>query len=226
MYPTKKGYRNVIKYDDGINIDHIMASGTLPEYYDYKELIRHKFWDGGLSNTPFLQAHQRYWLDVVPQTIKDNDICVPDLEVYIVNLHPSKQYNLPIDHDGVKDRQNDIIFGDRSSHYDERLAHLVSDLQDFATQMKDLSTESISKVSKESDKRKLKGKFDNIIATTSTSKDFKGQRCTYDVLAKVVRIERTNYTNSIFGKTGDFTAKTIDELIEEGTNDANKVLLR
>src|SRR5215211_7536620 len=47
-YTKKKGYENVIKYNDGVSIDHIMASGTLPEFYDYKDIDGHKFWDGGL----------------------------------------------------------------------------------------------------------------------------------------------------------------------------------
>lgn len=38
----------------GINIDHIMASGTVPEFYDYRQINGKKFWDGGLlSNVPF-----------------------------------------------------------------------------------------------------------------------------------------------------------------------------
>jgi hypothetical protein len=73
--PTKPKY---VKYDteknmerknghssnndhDGVSIDHVMASGTFPEFYDYKQIDGRKFWDGGLlSNTPFrelLQAH-------------------------------------------------------------------------------------------------------------------------------------------------------------------------
>jgi len=34
-YTLGKGYENVISYDHGINIEHIMASGTLPEFYYY-----------------------------------------------------------------------------------------------------------------------------------------------------------------------------------------------
>ena len=82
-----------------------MASGTIPEFYDYarvpinptmenenldkenKNRIRY-FWDGGLlSNTPFrelLRAHEDYW------TVVERSNAIPDLEVYIVNLHPSK----------------------------------------------------------------------------------------------------------------------------------------
>jgi NTE family protein len=59
---------------DGVSIDHVMASGTVPEFYDYKEIDGRKFWDGGwLSNTPFrelLQAHQEYWMGVMSKTKK------------------------------------------------------------------------------------------------------------------------------------------------------------
>jgi NTE family protein len=163
----RSGYEdNAVKYNHGVTIDHIMASGTLPEFYDYKEIDGRKFWDGGLlSNTPFrelLQAHQEYWTGAMSHTKEDNSTHIPDLEVYIVNLHPAKRKELPIDHDGVKDRQNDITFGDRSSHYDEKMAYLVADLRDFAAHMKNLSAEAIFKVGKESDKKKLKKRFDDI----------------------------------------------------------------
>ena len=84
-YLEEKGkYENIINYKDGMNIKHLMASGTLPEFYNYAEIpldstvkemgqdennekIRY-FWDGGLlSNTPLrelLDAHQEYWRDV------------------------------------------------------------------------------------------------------------------------------------------------------------------
>jgi NTE family protein len=239
----------------GVSIDHVMASGTLPEFYDYKEIDGRKFWDGGLlSNTPFrelLQAHQEYWLSVVTsQTGKEgnsnNNICIPDLEVYIVNLHPSKREDLPTDYDVVKDRENDILFGDRSSHYDEKMTYLVADLRDFAAQMKNLSAEAISKVTEGSDKKELQKKFDDIlgkITTTACNKGFNDnssseQNSTYDDLlngqyriTKVVRIERGEradydyYADSISGKSGDFTAKTIAGLIEEGKRDAMNATL-
>ena len=86
-----KDSENSLYDGDGIDIDHIMASGTMPEFYDYREIGGRKFCDGGwLSNTPFrelLQAHQDYWLGII-----DNDKQkTPNLEVYIVNLHPSNQ---------------------------------------------------------------------------------------------------------------------------------------
>ncbi len=83
----------VIKYNDGIGIEHIMASGTIPEFYKYAQIPINStgsqkdqdstnklaktsenkdgaryFTDGGvLNNTPFrelLSAHREYWKDV------------------------------------------------------------------------------------------------------------------------------------------------------------------
>lgn len=69
------------------------------------------------------EAHKDYWTVVV-----EGSNIVPDLEVYIINLYPSKLDSIspPIDHDGVKDRHNDITFRDRNSHHVEEMVRLVS----------------------------------------------------------------------------------------------------
>ena len=174
------------------------------------------------------------------KTNEVNDNTIPELEVYIVNLHPSKQKQPqqrkppepdPLnDRDGVKDRQNDIIYGDRSSHYDEKQAHLIGDLQDFVARLKNVSTEAISKLREGSDKEELKKELEEILTTPITSsRDPKSQQGTYDdlgkryyKLTKVVRIERTKYEDSIYGKAGDFTYETIQQLIKEGMDDATQ----
>ena len=235
-----------------------MASGTVPEFYDYKQIDGRKFWDGGLlSNTPFrelLQAHQEYWMNVVASQIEkegnnnnNDNTHMPDLEVYIVNLHPSKRQDLPTDHDVVKERQNDIIYGDRSSHYDEKMAYLVANLRDFAALMKNLSAEAIDKVRDEPHKKELREKFDDILKKRITKTAIASNKgpndnddepiSTYHDLLKgqyklkVSRIEMGEsasydyYADSTSGKTGDFTAKTIDGLIEEGKRDATNASL-
>jgi predicted acylesterase/phospholipase RssA len=245
------GNEQVIRYL-GITIEQVMASGTLPEFYYYARVPIHPdveqkdqdprcipdksdsqnskniryFWDGGLlSNTPLrelLQAHQDYWNGI------ENKDKIPDLDVYIVNVHPSKiDINMiPQDRDGVKDRQNDIIFGDRTSHYDEKIAHLMTDYSDFVTQMKDLADEAILKVNDENNKEELKKKLESILKTKITNKDTKDATTYEDLmrggfkLTKLIRIERTNYINSIYGKTGDLTLQTINKLIKEGECDA------
>jgi predicted acylesterase/phospholipase RssA len=100
----------VIEYENGITIEQVMANGTIPELYDPKEICKLKFWDGGLlSNTPLrelLEAHRDYWVNV------ENKEEAPDLEVYIVNVHPSTidLSNIPKYYDEVKDRNNDTIW--------------------------------------------------------------------------------------------------------------------
>jgi len=192
---SEYGNEQVIRYP-GITIEQVMASGTLPEFYYHARVPIHPdveqkdqdlrcmpdksdsknnkniryFWDGGLlSNTPLrelLQAHQEYWNGI------ENKDKIPDLDVYIVNIHPSKiDINMiPQDRDGVKNRQNDIIFGDRTSHYDEKIAHLITDYTDFVTQMKDLADEAIRKVNDENNKEELKKKLESILEINTLAK--------------------------------------------------------
>ena len=222
-----RAYQHVIKYP-GITLEHVMASGTLPEFYDYarvplnqtikkenmdkedKNRIRY-FWDGGLlSNTPFrelLQAHKDYW---------------------IVNLHPSKIDSIipPIDHDGVKDRQNDITFCDRNSHHDEDMVRLVSNYQDFVIKMRDLTKKAISKTNDPH----LEKEFEGILEMSTTYQDGNDDNHKYKdllngrfKLAKVLRVERKNDADEIFGKVADFTQETIKRLIEKGEHDASNL---
>jgi NTE family protein len=250
-YNNESGYENVIDYSDGVTIDHIMASGTLPEFYNYAQVSiyttnKHKtqdpatlpdmhnrnnniryFWDGGLlSSTPLrelLHAHQEYWKNV------ENMNEIPELEVYIVNVHPSKidTGKVPMDHNGAKDRQNDIIYADRNSRYDENITRLIGDYANFVTEMKDLLEEVICKVNDENDRGDLKRKLNDILVRKTSSKDRKCEPRNYEDLIRepfklnnVIRIERTNYINSIYGKTGDLTFETINKLIKEGECDA------
>lgn len=245
-----KDNKIVIRYDEGITIDQVMASNTLPEFYDYapigidskynikdqdesckaditdKEKTRY-FWDGGLlSNMPFrevLQAHQEYWENVEPKEK------MPDLEVYIINVHPSKMDKdiLPHDYDGIKDRKNDILFSDRNSHYDENISNLVADYNNFVMQMKNLLDDALNKFDDTNIKEDFEKKLKHILALKTTSKNRKEESKEYTdllkqrfKLTKVIRIESTNYINSIFGKTGDLTIETINKLIKEGEYDA------
>jgi NTE family protein len=240
--------KNSLYEGDGITIEHIMASGTLPIFYYYARVPTIKteqnyedkrrmtdksednnmryFWDGGLlSNTPLMElldSHRQYWSGV------ENKGKIPDLDVYIVNVHPSKIdiLTLPEDHDGVKDRNNDILYGDRTSHYTEKMAHLITDYARLVTQMRDLVDQAINQVNDKNKKRELDGKLGSILSTKTISKNSKDEERKYKDLIRdefnlnvVMRIERTNYINSIFLKTGDLTLETINKLIKEGKCD-------
>jgi NTE family protein len=225
---------NSLYEGDGITIDHVMASGTIPIFYKFREIPAkggRKFCDGGiLSNTPFrelLQAHRDYWKRVVGKDKEE----IPDLDVYIVNVHPSKRDKVPTDLDGVKDRINDITFMDRNSHYDETVADLVTDYADLIDRLKVLAKSYFENKYKKD--IIFQNEFERLLKTIEgkTSGDV-GEHRKYKEdllkgrfrLTKVIRIENDSYKDSISGKVGDFTSQSIRNLIEKGKQDARRVL--
>jgi NTE family protein len=234
-YHTKaEDPENSLYEGDGITIDHVMASGTIPIFYKFREIPTkggRKFCDAGiLSNTPFrelLQAHRDYW----KRRVGDDKVEIPDLDVYIVNVHPSKQDKVPTDLDGVKDRINDITFMDRNSHYDETVADLVTDYTDLIDRLKVLAKSYFENKYKKD--IVFQNEFERLlkIIEGKTSGDA-GEHRKYKEdllkgrfrLTKVIRIENGSYKDSTSGKVGDFTSKSIMNLIEKGKQDARRVL--
>ena len=159
-------YERTIKYDKGIMVEHILASASVPEHYDYTLVPKEydytkteeeklvdienynlenysRFWDGGvLSNTPLrelIQSHKDYWKSVENETDSKNSI--PELEVYIIDIWPSVDgYPVPSDLDGIRDRKNDLTYQDVTP-YDEKVANIVSDYYNFANALMDLAKE-------------------------------------------------------------------------------------
>jgi NTE family protein len=234
-YHTKaEDPENSLYEGDGITIGHVMASGTIPIFYKFREIGGRKFCDGGiLSNTPFrelLQAHRNYWNRVAGEDEDEDEI--PDLDVYIINVHPSKQDEGPSDLDAVKDRINDICLSDRNSHYDQTVADLVTDYTELIDRLKELA-KSHFKNKDESDL--FQNEFESLLRTTEARSkgDTHEHRKYKDLLrgrfrlTKVIRIEREGpeiYKDSISGKGADFTSETIRSLVEKGKGDTRKVL--
>ncbi len=217
----------VIEYEDGITLQQVMASGTLPELYDAKEIGRSKFWDGGvLSNTPLrelLSAHRDYWVNVENEK-------VPDLEIYVVNVHPSRidVNDMPKQLDEVKDRNNDIVYGDRT-YNDQYSASLVTDYIDFIASLKDLA---LNYIKNDNEKNSFKNEFEGLKdgKAKSTSCTL-GEHTRYEDLIKgrfdlkVVRIEhKYDATASTSLKGADITIQTIKKLIE-GEKDTRDLVI-
>lgn len=231
-YHKQSDYKNdTAIYDgNGITIDHIMASGTIPLIYEFRKVGKRMFCDGGLlNNTPFrelLQAHRDYWT----KEIGNDENKIPDLEVYIINLHPVrlKAKDIPNDYDGLKDLINDITYSDRNSHYDESVTDIINDYADLVYELKEIAYNFL----KEEDERKaFKEKFDDLLKNKVKSITGSNLHKTYyDILkdrfkiTKVVRIEPDRYDDSIYGKGVDFTSKTIRTLIDKGKKDAEEIL--
>lgn len=219
---------------NGITINHVMASGTLPELYKFREIPNEggrKFCDGGiLSNTPFrelLQAHRDYWKKRVPG---DDLPVIPDLDVFIINVHPSMQYTVPTeDRDAIKDRINDITYSDRNSHYDEMVADLATAYTELIYNLKELAKRHFK--NKDQSAAALQEEFENILkATEEKSRESTVEDRKYKDLTKgrfkvtVTRIENESYEDSIYGKVADCTSNTIKELIARGKEDARRVI--
>jgi len=242
----KRTYERTIRYDKGIMPEHIMASASVPEHYDYTLVPKEydyttktekeenaidmqknysRFWDGGvLSNTPLrelIQSHKDYWKLV--ENVADSNESIPDLEVYIVDVWPSlDDYPVPLDLDGIRDRKNDLIYQDKTP-YDEKVANIVSDYYNFTDALMDLAKK----------KGATETEIDAILDMQSKSSHRNGERRTYRDLVdkrfditKVIRIERSADENDIANKWCDFSLGTISNLFDQGIEDTLKTLAK
>ena len=233
------GFEHVVHYDKGITSDHVMASGSFPVNFDfskievesynsdpinrpinngdgngYRKELRH-FWDGGLmTNTPLVQLvllHRLYWWKV--KGLKDK---VPRLGICIINLHPTRQAEIPTDRDGVINRNTDITFSDRTQT--EELTMLA--ISDYLTLI-----EKLIKAAKENG---LKDEVINDILNQETQSHglFSKIHKYSDLLEgrpqidEILRIDRKNDEHTISNKTFDFSTGTIKLLLERGYEDA------
>ena len=155
-HESTEGFEHVIRYDDGILADFVLASCSVPVNYDYTKLnvesrvLVDKAQDDNAdtgdntrpSSTNGNSSLRSFWdgglLANTPlrqtvlahrefwYTVRKLKENIPRLRYGIMNLHPAKQAYLPSDYDGIVDRKNDIIFHDRTE-FDENVAVLLSD---------------------------------------------------------------------------------------------------
>jgi hypothetical protein len=237
----KEGFEHVIRYEDGIKSDFVLASCSVPVNYDYTRLnvetrsmimeeqddnmnvddknnasnIRNEvryFWDGGLlANTPLRQTILAH--RYYWQRVRKVEGDLPILRFGIINLHPLKQEYLPSDYDAVVDRKNDIIYHDRTE-FDENVAVIISDLMTLTQRLLKLAEESSA--SKEAMRKILNEKTKGVGFDTR-------KQLRYEDLLKgkidvdfVARLERKNDSHTISNKIFDFTKNTILQLIRDG----------
>jgi NTE family protein len=238
-----EGFENVIRYNNGIEVEFVLASGSVPVNYDYTKLMvenyrnEHKikseneaekksesgktvnkkeryFWDGGIvANTPLREAIMEH--RKYWHYVRKSE--VPLLRAFIINVHPIKQEYLPANYDGVVDRKNDLTYHDRTL-FDERMAIMVTDYVNI-----------IKKLIKLADDNKIrKDLVDNILQQQALTRNFMtGKHFTYADLTEymvsvdlVVRVERKNDIHTISNKTFDFSNATIRQLIKDGYEEA------
>jgi NTE family protein len=228
-------FKYTIRYDEGITADHVIASGSFPVNFDYRKILVENnytdtnssttenvprkeiryFWDGGLmTNTPLMQLvlqHRWYWYKT--RGLKEN---VPRLGICIVNLHPTRQDEIPVERDGAINRNNDITFSDRSS-IEESMLLIVSDYVNLVRRLIKVSTENGVK----------KEIIDQLLDEKTANPSFFPRIQRYsDLLAgrfqidELIRVNRENDEHTISNKIFDFSKKTIDLLLQRGYDDA------
>ena len=234
-------YEYAIRYDRGIEVDFVLASGSVPVNYDYTRLLvehhtnqrkienedekvahknkavtenRRSFWDGGIiANTPLRDTvlEHRRYWHYVR---KSNP---PLLRACIVNVHPIKQDTLPSNYDALVDRKNDLTYHDRTL-FDERMVTMLTDYLDIIERLVKLAqANGVAKAS-----------LDNIFKEQALTRNFMtGKPGTYQDLVEdmvrmdlVFRIERKNDVHTIANKTFDFSDTTIRQLIKDGYEEA------
>jgi len=239
---SNEGFEHVIRYEDGIKADFVLASCSVPVNYDYTRLnVENRTLavegqgdnkDIGDNNRPSSSNGSnslRFFWDggllantPLRQTIVAHRHYwhrvrkldnIPRLKFGIINLHPAKQDYLPSDYDGVIDRKNDIIYHDRTE-FDEFVAVLVSDYAILAKSLIKLVEDNGA--SKEALQKILNEKTNVVFLAT-------GKQGRYDDLVKgrvdvdlVERLERKNDSHTISNKTFDFSKITIQQLIQDG----------
>ena len=237
-------FEHTIEYPDGVSVDHVMASASVPISYDYtiiqdQNKTQRRFWDGILlSNTPLRELmgqHKTYWegeisehdplegmwksgnensqKDKISSTKK-----VPDLEVFIVNLWPSKEQKIPYDYDGQVDRKNDILYHDKTE-YDQKVALLVTDYIDLVKYIRNIALNHID----DNKEDVFQNDLEKFLGNYAKSKFRTGKQRKYVDLLKgrfdvnnVIRIERQDDPHTISNKWADFSTGTIKEMIMDG----------
>jgi NTE family protein len=222
--------RHVVFYD-GIGPDQVLASALgkyaidHPHIEDRTTVTMRQLWDGGyLSNTPLrelLTAHRNYWMEYLRKNRREEDdkliTHTPELEVYIVNLHPLAPKDIPEDKDLVDDRESDILFHDRTT-YDEQVAYAFTDFVDMTRDLVELArANGLSKSVEQILEKKAKeiARIGEYRLTTYRDLLYGKPR-----ISKVWRIDRLENAGATFGKVTDFTPSTIRKLIESGRIDA------
>ncbi|MDR4512980.1 MAG: patatin-like phospholipase family protein [Nitrososphaeraceae archaeon] len=238
-FNKQEKHEYVVRYDDGVKSDFVMASSSYPINFPYTELeveeritaidnslkekstqstpqkirkITKYFWDGGIMiNTPLKEVLVLHGR-YWSRVKKSHDI--PPLRICIVNLHPINHDSVPFDMDGIIERKNDLLYHDKTE-FDELASLLISD---YVT----LSQYFIDLAEKNGISRDL---IEILLAQKCRSLQWIGnqQNLTYGDLLKgkpkidfITRIQRKNDPDEIANKVFDFSIKTLTKLINDG----------
>ncbi|HXT84211.1 MAG TPA: patatin-like phospholipase family protein [Verrucomicrobiae bacterium] len=184
-----------------IDADHIVACAGFPFYgLSWTEKDGRYLWDGSLlSNTPLRE--------VINASPKNHKI------VYIVNLFPKNQKEVPKNMFEIWHRARDIMHTDRTEH-NIHMSKIISKHLEVMKDMHDL----LNNIKIEENMKDLFFKIEKEYHKLATDRG--------TIIKEIIKIEREEEkekTHFIF-EDADFSVKTIQQLIKQGEDDAEKAL--
>jgi NTE family protein len=181
-----------------LDAGHVIACTGFPFYglaWTKKDNLY--LWDGSLlSNTPLREV-----IDASPKNHK---------RVYIVNLFPKIQRELPTNMFDIWHRARDIIHTDKTDH-NIHMSKIVSRYLTVMRQMHDL----LNNVQMD---ERMKSTFNQIEKEYHKLATDRGA-----IIEEITKVERKEDVRYIF-EDADFSVATIQKLIKQGEEDAEKVL--
>lgn len=179
---------------DDITADHVLASAGYPFYgISWTRVNGRYLWDGTLlNNTPLREV-----IDASPKHNK---------KVYLVDLFPHEQHDLPRNMIEVWHRARDITHVDKTLHT-LRMSKLINRQLGLIRNMHEI----LDKSSLDND---LKTKLSDIEKEYREVAQERGA-----IINKIVRIQRKEDSHFLF-EDADFSIATIKNLMENGEKDA------
>jgi NTE family protein len=181
-----------------IDADHVVACASYPFYgIRWTEKEGKFLWDGALlSNTPLREV-----IDSSPKR---------DKKVYIVNLFPHVQEELPENLMDIWHRARDIMHTDKTDN-NVRMSKVISRYLLLLREMHDI-------ISNAQLDEELHERFTKLEPEYHKIADARGA-----IIDEITRIERTEDLHFLF-EDADFSLTTIKKLIKQGENDTEKAL--
>jgi NTE family protein len=185
------------KYDN-IDAEHVLASGGYPFYgISWTQKSGKYLWDGTLlSNTPLREV-----IDASPKHYK---------KVYVVDLFPSNQPEIPKNMFEVWHRARDIMHTDKTEH-NVRMSKIINRYLTLIRDMYEIINTAKIDENAKTKLAKIEQEYHKLACERGT------------IIKEIIRIKRHEHSHFLF-EDADFSISTIKELIERGERDTKNTL--
>src|SRR5574338_1157527 len=189
------------KYDN-IGAEHILASAGYPFYgISWTKIDDRYLWYGTLlSNTPLTEV-----IDASPKC---------DKRVFMVNLFPRNQEEIPKNMIEAWHRASDIMHTDKTDHT-IRMSRVISGYLELLKEMHDIIMENFDAERLDEKSRERFKKLEHMYHKLAVERG--------TIIKEIIRIERKEDSQFLF-EDADFSLDTIKQLIQNGEKDAENVL--